>query len=105
MRKQLIVVVALLVALSAGCGPAPEPQVVERTVVETREVEVEVEKEVTVVATVEVEVEKEVTPVPEAEEPPLFYVLYATPIEEPWCGIVDSAMQKFEDDGSGYAEV
>jgi basic membrane protein A len=64
MRKQLFVVMALLLAFSAACGPAPEPEVIERTVVET----VEVEKEVVVVETVEVEVE--VTAEPPPPQPP-----------------------------------
>ena len=66
----LVMVLVMLAAILAACGPTAEPQIVE--VVVTKEVEktvvetVEVEK--TVVETVEVEVEKEVTPVPEAQD-------------------------------------
>lgn len=51
MRKLLFVTMVFLIVFSAGCA-TPEPQVVEKTVIET----VEVEK--TVIETVEVEVEK-----------------------------------------------
>ena len=41
------------------------------------------------------------TPAPEAEEAelPLFYGAYATPIEEPWDGVIHTALQKAEDEG------
>jgi basic membrane lipoprotein Med (substrate-binding protein (PBP1-ABC) superfamily) len=41
------------------------------------------------------------TPAPEAEETelPLFYGAYATPIEEPWDGVIHTALQKAEDEG------
>jgi len=94
MRTKLTAMLAILVVLTVACGPAPTPQVVEKTVVET----VEVVKEVKVIETVEVEVVKEPTPLPPAE-PPLFYALFATPIEEPWSFIVSSALQKAEDEG------
>jgi len=61
MSKSLPIMLAivLLATMLAGCGPTPEPEIVEKTVVETVEVEktvvetVEVEK--TIIETVEVE--------------------------------------------------
>jgi glucose/mannose transport system substrate-binding protein len=85
MKKSVSLVLTLVVvaALLAGCGPTPEPQVIEKVV--TKEVEktvvetVEVEVEKTVVETVEVEKEVEVevvvtaTPEPEARELEIFH--------------------------------
>ena len=76
MKKSLSLVLALLViaAVIAGCGPTPEPQVIEKVV--TREVEVEK----TVIETVEVEKEVvvEVTAVPEEETIVLRFANWAT---------------------------
>ena len=79
MSKSLPIMLAivLLATMLAGCGPTPEPQIVEKTVVETVEVEktvvetVEVEKTIIETVEVEKEVEKVVTatPEPEAAEP------------------------------------
>ncbi len=39
------------------------------------------------------------TPAPKAEEPPLFYAAFATPIEEPWDGVIHAALQEAADNG------
>lgn len=69
LNKPLIFVgIALMIAgMLAGCGAAPTPEVIEKEVVVTQEVEVEVEKIVTVEVEKEVEVEKivEITAIPE----------------------------------------
>lgn len=60
-HSKIWLVISILLALSlvlAACGPQATPEVIEREVVVTQEVEVERE----VVVTVEVEVEREVTP-------------------------------------------
>jgi multiple sugar transport system substrate-binding protein len=79
MKSKLWMLAALcvVVAMLAGCGATPAPQVVKETVVVTKEVEKqvevvvtkEVEKQVEVVVTKEVEkqVQVEVTPVPAAK--------------------------------------
>jgi branched-chain amino acid transport system substrate-binding protein len=58
----ILIVLAMLVAMVAACGPTPTPQ----TIIETVEVEKTVVEEVTVVETIEVEV----TSVPEAPVAP-----------------------------------
>jgi ABC-type transport system substrate-binding protein len=64
----LLIVLTMLFAGLAACGPTPEPQIVEKTVIETVIVEGTpqvVEKVVTEVVEVEKEVEKVVTATPE----------------------------------------
>jgi basic membrane lipoprotein Med (substrate-binding protein (PBP1-ABC) superfamily) len=39
------------------------------------------------------------TPAPEAEEAPLFYAAFATPIEEPWDGVIHTALLKAAEEG------
>ncbi len=92
MRKELWKLLTLLVVLAmlaglAACGPTPEPEVivetveVEKTVVETVEVEKEVEK--TVVETVEVEVETEVEVVVTATPAPASKIVTFAWTQEP----------------------
>jgi peptide/nickel transport system substrate-binding protein len=67
----ILIVLAMLAVSLAACGPTPEPEVivetveVEKTVVETVEVEKEVEKTIIETVEVEKEVEKVVTATPE----------------------------------------
>jgi basic membrane protein A len=85
-KKLLLLVLAtLLVSLAAAqCGPAPTPETI--TVIETVVVKEEVEK----IVTVEVPVEAQT-----AEQGPLVvFGAYATAIEEPWDGVIHSALNK-----------
>jgi peptide/nickel transport system substrate-binding protein len=78
-RKRLMALglVAVLALLLSSCGPTPEPQVIEKEVIVTQEVE----KEVVVTKEVEVVKEVEVTRVVEGE--PVVEVVTATPEPEP----------------------
>lgn len=92
-RLSLIVLALVLVLSACTPAPAPEPEIVE--VIKTVEVIKEVEGE-KVIEYVEVTA----TPEPEEEaEPPLFFAAFATPIEEPWDGVIHSALQKAADEG------
>ena len=77
MKRLAVVLSVVLVAsmLLAACGPAPEPEVVEKVV--TKEVEKTIVE--TVVETVEVEVEKTVVETVEVEKP-VEVVVTATPL-------------------------
>ena len=90
--KKLWTMVALLVviALLAGCGATPEPEVVEveKIVTQVVEVEKEVEKVVTQVVEVEKEVEKVVTQVVEVEkEVEKIVEVTAVPEAKPYEGV------------------
>lgn len=39
------------------------------------------------------------TPTPKAKQPPLFYGAFATPIEEPWDGVINTALKEAADKG------
>ena len=69
-RKMLLSILSLMIVLAmlAGCGAAPEPEVIIQTVEVEKEVVKEVEKIVTQVVEVEKEVIVEVTPAPEFME-------------------------------------
>jgi basic membrane protein A len=88
----VLVVSVLLAVVAVQCVPAT-PQIVEKVVKET----VVVTQEVEVVVTKEVQVE--VTP--EVAEVGLLkvYGAFATPIEEPWDGVIHSALLGAEEDG------
>jgi oligopeptide transport system substrate-binding protein len=80
-RLGLLVTLVMVVSLLAACGPAPEPEVIEKIVTQEVEVEKQVTQVVTVKETVIVEgtpqvVEKEVvvTATPEEREPVVFRV-------------------------------
>ena len=92
MLKRIMVLlgVTLGLGLMAACGPAPTPETV--TVVETVIVEKEVEK----VVTVEV-----AAPTEEVMAPKKLVVFgaYATAIEEPWDGVIHSALNKAQEEG------
>ncbi len=91
-KKVVLLLLALLVFGSiAACAPVPTPETV--TVVET----VEVEK----VVTVEVQVPAEESAEEEMEEegPLKVFGAYATAIEEPWDGVIHSALNKAEEAG------
>jgi basic membrane lipoprotein Med (substrate-binding protein (PBP1-ABC) superfamily) len=102
MPKKLLPLSLVLIVLGllAACGgAAPQPETI--TVVETVVVKEEVEKVVTVevekVVTVEVEVAAE-----EAmgdKEALVVFGAYATAIEEPWDGVIHSALNKAQDAG------
>ena len=91
----LPMIIVLLVTLISACGPtptappAPPPEKVEVTRV------VEVEK------TVQVEVEKivEVTSTAAPEKLIKVFGAFATPIEEPWDGVIHAALNKAMDAG------
>ncbi len=89
----LLLLSILALAIIAACGPAPTPETV--TVVETVIVkeEVEVEK----IVTVEVEVAAETAM--EEKGPLVVFGAYATAIEEPWDGVIHSALNKAQEEG------
>lgn len=86
-----LVIGALAVAalVLAACGPAPTPQTV--TVKETVVVEQQ--------ATVEVPVEVIVTATPEGPKVLKVFGAFATPIEEPWDGVIHSALLEAQANG------
>jgi basic membrane protein A and related proteins len=89
-RIMMLLGATLGLGLMAACGSAPTPETV--TVVETVIVEKEVEK----VVTVEV-----AAPTEEAMAPKKLVVFgaYATAIEEPWDGVIHSALTKAQEEG------
>ena len=91
-RLLLLLLATLGLGLMAACGAAPTPETI--TVVETVIVEKEVEK----VVTVEVPA---AAPTEEAMEADTLVVFgaYATAIEEPWDGVIHSALNKAQDEG------
>jgi basic membrane protein A len=92
-RSLLFVLVASLLLLAAQCSVAT-PQVVEKVVKET----VVVTQEVQVVVTKEVQVE--VTPQAEEAAKLKVFGAFATPIEEPWDGVIHQALLKAQSDGT-----
>jgi basic membrane protein A len=88
----VLVVSVLLAVVAAQCAPAT-PEVVEKVVKET----VVVTQEVEVVVTKEVQVE--VTPEAMEVGPLMVFGAFATPIEEPWDGVIHSALLAAEADG------
>lgn len=107
MPKKLLTLLLAMIVLSllAACGgaaPEPETITVVETVVVKEEVEkvvtVEVEKEVEKVVTVEVEVPAEEAMVEKGAL--VVFGAYATAIEEPWDGVIHSALNKAQEDGT-----
>ncbi len=98
----VLILSVLLAVVAAQCAPAT-PEVVEKvvkeTVIVTQEVEVVVTQEVEVVVTKEVEVPVEVTPEAGEGEPLNVFGAFATPIEEPWDGVIHQALLNAEADG------
>jgi basic membrane lipoprotein Med (substrate-binding protein (PBP1-ABC) superfamily) len=101
LKKTLVLLISTVILGSlAACGSAqPETVTVVETVVVKEEVEkvvtVEVEKEVEKIVTVEVE-----APAEAAEaEPLVVFGAYATAIEEPWDGVIHSALTKAQEAG------
>jgi basic membrane protein A len=86
----LALIAVILALVAAQCG-APA------TVVVTKEVEKVVTKEVEVEKVVTVEVEKE--PVPAEAKTLKVFSAFATPIEEPWDGVIHQALLKAEEEG------
>ena len=86
----VLIVSLLLLVLASGCV-APTPEVIEKieTVIVTQEVEVVVTKEVQV----------EITPEAVEAGPIKVFGAFATPIEEPWDGVIHSALLAAEADG------
>jgi basic membrane lipoprotein Med (substrate-binding protein (PBP1-ABC) superfamily) len=91
----LPMIVVLLVTMISACGPAPTapPAPPAEKVEVTRVVEVE--------KTVQVEVEKvvEVTSTPAPEKILKVFGAFATPIEEPWDGVIHAALNKAKEAG------
>jgi len=79
-----IFLVTVLVAMLAACAPAAPEKVVETVVVEK-----------------EVSVEKVITATPESMEAKKVKVFgaFATPIEEPWDGVIHAALLKAQEEG------
>ena len=98
MKKTLIILVAILGLLMSACAPAATPAAVPtpQTVIQT----VEVVKTVIVAGTPQTVVETVVvTPPPEEAKTLSVFGAYATAIEEPWDGVIHSALQKAQADG------
>lgn len=96
MKKGFMLLATMVVlSLLAACGGAAQPETV--TVVETVVVEKEVEVEK--VVTVEVEVPAEGAMEEEEAGPLTVFGAYATAIEEPWDGVIHSALNKAQDEG------
>jgi basic membrane lipoprotein Med (substrate-binding protein (PBP1-ABC) superfamily) len=91
-RLLLLLLATLGLGLMVACGAAPTPETI--TVVETVIVEKEVEK----VVTVEVPAAAPTEEVMEAKTLVVFGA-YATAIEEPWDGVIHSALNKAQDEG------
>ena len=86
MSKKFVSLLSLVLVLVLGlsaCAPAPAPETVEVQVTQI------VEKEVEVVVTA--------TPAPEAKLK--VFGAFATPIEEPWDGVIHSALLKAQEEG------
>jgi hypothetical protein len=89
LKKTVVLLVGMLsLGLIAACGVAT-PQTV--TVVETVVVKEEVEKIVTVEVPAEAAMEE--------KGPLAVFGAYATAIEEPWDGVIHSALNKAQDEG------
>jgi len=98
MKKTLSILVVILGLLASACAPAATPAVVPtpQTVIQT----VEVVKTVIVEGTPQTVVETVVvTPPPEEVKTLSVFGAYATAIEEPWDGVIHSALQKAQTDG------
>jgi basic membrane lipoprotein Med (substrate-binding protein (PBP1-ABC) superfamily) len=96
----LLLVMAGLSLISAQCGAAPAAQPETITVVETVVVKEEVEKIVTVEVQVTAEAAMEEKVEEKAEQGPLVvFGAYATAIEEPWDGVIHSALNKAQEEG------
>ena len=92
----LLITSILVASLAAACGPSATPT--PEKIFVTQEVEVVVTKEVPVVETVVETVMVEPTQV---EAPKLLvFGAFATPIEEPWDGVIHSALLKAEEAGA-----
>ena len=92
----LMILVVFLASLVTSCAPA-QPQ----TIIQTVEVpgeQVIVTVEVPVVQTVEVEVPVQATEAPVGKLKA--FGAFATPIEEPWDGVIHAALNKAQEDGA-----
>ena len=98
MKKTLIVLVVVFGMLLSACAPAAPPAEVPtpQTIIQT----VEVVKTVVVEGTPQTVVETVVvTPPPEEVKTLSVFGAFATAIEEPWDGVIHSALQKAQADG------
>lgn len=84
----LLTISVLLLSLTAGCA-TPTPEKVVETVVVPQQVEV----------TRQVEVRVTVVPTEAPAEKLKVFGAFATPIEEPWDGVIHSALLKAQDEG------
>jgi basic membrane lipoprotein Med (substrate-binding protein (PBP1-ABC) superfamily) len=98
MKKILVVLVVLLGMVLSACAPAatPAPAPTAQTIIQTVEVIKTVEVEGTPQTIVETVV---VTAEPEPAKTLTVFGAYATAIEEPWDGVIHSALQKAQADG------
>lgn len=88
----IFIVSFLVLSILAGCAPAATPAPPEK-IIETLVVTQEVVKEVVK------EVQVEVTATAPAPAKLLVYGAFATPIEEPWDGVIHSALLKVKETG------
>ena len=98
MKKTFIVLVVVFGMLLSACAPAAPPAAVPtpQTIIQT----VEVVKTVVVEGTPQTVVETVVvTPPPEEVKTLSVFGAFATAIEEPWDGVIHSALQKAQADG------
>jgi basic membrane lipoprotein Med (substrate-binding protein (PBP1-ABC) superfamily) len=98
MKKTLVILVVIFGLLLAACAPPATPAAVQtpQTVIET----VEVVTTVIVAGTPQTVIETVVvTPPPEEARVLSVFGAYATAIEEPWDGVIHSALQKAQDEG------
>jgi basic membrane lipoprotein Med (substrate-binding protein (PBP1-ABC) superfamily) len=97
MKKTFIILVVIFGLLMSACAPAATPAVqTPQTVIET----VEVVRTVVVAGTPQTVVETVVvTPPPEEARILSVFGAFATAIEEPWDGVIHSALQKAQDEG------
>jgi len=98
-KRALSLIVLLVFAASfvAGCAPAatPTPQVVIQTVAVKETVQVTVQSTQLVVQTQQVLI----TPTPAPAKKLKVFGAYATPIEEPWDGVIHTALKAAQDAG------
>jgi basic membrane lipoprotein Med (substrate-binding protein (PBP1-ABC) superfamily) len=98
MKNRFFILMVVFALLLAACAPAatPTPEVVVQEVIKTVEVEVPGEVQVQVTTVVETVV---VTPAPEEAKVLSVFGAFATAIEEPWDGVIHSALQKAQSEG------
>jgi basic membrane protein A and related proteins len=94
---RVLVILFVMIGLLSACAPATPAAPIIQTVVVQQTVEKTVKE--TVKETVVVNQAVTATPAPVVTAKPLFYGAYATPIEEPWDGVIHQALKKAADAG------